>query len=70
MKIGPKCDIFSTGVLFHTLLTGKPLFKGETGTEVYKNNKNCHINLENLYERGIDEKAIDLLKKMLVINPE
>ena len=44
-KINSKCDVFSAGILFHILLTGRPLFRGETGEEVYQNNKNLNISL-------------------------
>ena len=28
-KISPVCDVFSMGVIFHILLTAKPLFSGK-----------------------------------------
>lgn len=34
-KIAPVCDIFSAGVIFHILLTSKPLFEGKKFDEVY-----------------------------------
>ena len=39
------CDIFSAGVIFHILLFGEGLFKGESHSEILKLNKICEINL-------------------------
>ena len=40
-----KCDIFSAGVIFHMLLTGKQVFPGKKFEEVLSLNKRCQINL-------------------------
>lgn len=39
-----KCDIFSAGVIFHILLTGKKPFAGSDYKEILKLNRNCSIN--------------------------
>lgn len=36
-----KCDIFSAGILFHMLLTGKQVFPGKKFQEVLNLNKRC-----------------------------
>ena len=42
-------DIFSVGVIFHYLITGMPLFNGETASEVYERNKKlCSHNCKNV----------------------
>lgn len=28
-RYGPKCDLFSVGIIFHILLTGKQVFPGK-----------------------------------------
>ena len=38
-----KCDVFSAGVIFHLLLTGDTLFKGNKFEVVLKNNKECDL---------------------------
>lgn len=41
-----KCDIFSLGVIFHLLLTGKQVFEGTKFKEVLDLNKKCRIKFE------------------------
>ena len=69
-RMTPSCDIFSLGLIFHILLVKRPLFEGKTCEEVYENNKKCKINLNSsLYER-VNPKAMELLKRMLAMNPK
>jgi serine/threonine protein kinase len=42
------CDVFSLGVIFYTLLTGKMVFPGETAKEMMESNKACKINFSPL----------------------
>lgn len=42
-RIEPQCDIFSAGVIFHILLTRRPVFEGTKYEEVYKKNKEMNI---------------------------
>ena len=68
-KLSTACDIFSAGLIFHILLVKRPLFEGSTCDEVYENNKKCKFNLNaSMYDR-VDPQAMDLLKKMLELNP-
>jgi serine/threonine protein kinase len=67
--VEPQCDVFSAGVIFHILLTGKPLFQGTKYEEVYRNNKEMKVHLEGeLYQR-VDPLAMELLRAMLQPNP-
>ena len=38
---GPKCDIFSAGVIFFLILTGKQPFKRTYYKDILLANKNC-----------------------------
>lgn len=60
-KIAPVCDIFSAGVIFHILLTSKPLFEGKKFDEVYENNKKMRFNLKSEQYSLIDPEAMNLL---------
>ena len=64
--VEPSCDMFSAGVIFHILLTRKPLFEGVKYEEVYKRNKQMDFNLKSSAYSGIDRKAMELLESMLV----
>lgn len=44
IHLEPTCDIFSLGVIFHVLLTNKPLFPGTKYDEVYRANKSLSFN--------------------------
>lgn len=69
-KAEPVCDVFSTGVIFHILLTRKPLFEGRKFEEVYENNRKMKFNLASPQYKTIDPVAMDLLEKMLKIDPK
>lgn len=69
-KYSPICDIFSLGLIFHLLLFGKSLFKGKTYSEVLNENRSCFFSLESEEYAAVDEVVMDLLKKMLKVNPE
>jgi calcium-dependent protein kinase len=69
-KYSPICDIFSLGLIFHLLLFGKSLFKGKTYNEILSENRSCSFDLNSAEYEKVDELAMDLLKKMLKINPE
>ena len=36
-----QADVFSAGVIFYVILTGRPLFKGSTLKEIHEKNKKC-----------------------------
>lgn len=68
-KIDPVCDIFSAGVILHILLTARPLFAGKTFEEVYENNKKMNFDLDSSEYADVDPQAMDLLRKMLTVDP-
>ena len=59
-----KCDIFSCGVLFHMLLTGKQLFEGKDNAEMLKVNKECKINPDDQLYTSLTADAKDLLYRI------
>ncbi|EGR34252.1 protein kinase domain protein [Ichthyophthirius multifiliis] len=66
----PKVDSFSLGVVFHILLTGKTIFKGQRYSQVLENNKKCNVQFpEKIYDE-LNQDAKDLLNKLLDPNPE
>lgn len=69
-KYAPVCDIFSLGLIFHLLVFGKSLFKGKTYNEILNENRACHFDLNSAEYEKTDELTMDLLRKMLKINPE
>ena len=64
-----KVDIFSTGVLFYKLLTGKSLFPGETAQEIFDLNKKCELNLSCKSLKKVSKQTIDLLRSLLSVDP-
>ena len=69
-KYTPICDIFSLGLIFHLLVFGKSIFKGKTYNEVLNENRSCLFDLDSAEYENVDDLTMDLLKKMLKINPE
>ena len=64
----PKCDVFSAGVIFYILLTGKSPFDGKSFQEILSQNKLCKIDFKNPKLRK-HAHVIELLQKMLEVNP-
>jgi calcium-dependent protein kinase len=69
-RLSSKCDIFSLGVIFHILLCRAPLFNGSNCDEVYSKNKKMEFDLDSQKYKSIDNKAMELLRKMLFEDPE
>jgi calcium-dependent protein kinase len=67
--VEPLCDIFSLGALFHILLTRKQLFEGTSFQEVLHKNKHLMIKVNETVVKKTDLNALDLLKKMIEVNP-
>lgn len=70
-KYSTVCDMFSLGLICHLLMFGKSIFKGKTYNEVLAENRACDFNLEaEEYKMYSDQAAVDLLKKLLKVDPE
>ncbi|CAD8103908.1 unnamed protein product [Paramecium sonneborni] len=65
-----KCDIFSAGVIFYILLTGRQPFQGQDYKAILRSNKNCEINFNLKEILSSSAKLQDLLRKMLQQNPK
>lgn len=69
-KYDPICDIFSLGLIFYLLLTGKSAFSGKTYNEVLSQNRAGTVNLATEELKNVSPEAKDLLEKMLMKKPE
>lgn len=66
-KISPVSDVFSAGVVFHTLLMGRYLFEGKEGRAVFENNRAMKFDLGRPEYGNVDQCAVDLLRRMLAV---
>ncbi|KAH8739852.1 hypothetical protein FG386_002071 [Cryptosporidium ryanae] len=62
---GPKCDIWSSGVLLHLLLLGVVPFPGVNDSDTISQVLSKNINFESSFYDRISPLAKDLLKKLL-----
>lgn len=69
-KYTTNCDMFSLGLIFHLLLMGRSIFKGKSFSEVLDENRACDFDLYAAEYDQVDQLAMDLLRKMLKIDPE
>ena len=65
-----KCDIWSCGVLFYYLLTGKFPFEGETTADVLRKVRAGEAQFDGERWRGVEEDARDMVRAMLAVNYE
>ena len=66
---GPKCDVFSAGIIFYMMVTKQMAFHGRDEDEILSKNKEGKIDF-NLKSLKKNQSVFDLVKKMLEINPE
>ncbi|KRX11222.1 Protein kinase-like domain [Pseudocohnilembus persalinus] len=66
---GLKCDIFSVGVIFYLLLTGRQPFQGKDYKEILRANKACKIDFQQKELVNISKDALELLQAMLQPDP-
>lgn len=64
----PKCDVFSAGIIFYILITGKSPFDGKSFQEILNQNKACKIDFKNPKLNKFPH-VVGLLQKMLDVNP-
>ncbi|CAK69345.1 unnamed protein product (macronuclear) [Paramecium tetraurelia] len=68
-KYSSICDIYSLGLVFYLLLTGKPAFNGKSYATVVKQNREANIDFEIKSLQIVPAPAVDLLKQMLEKDP-
>ena len=62
-------DVFSAGVIFYVMLTGRPLFPGSTPEIVLAKNKKCEYKFASCFWTQISPEARDLVFKMTTEDP-
>ncbi|OMJ78205.1 hypothetical protein SteCoe_22051 [Stentor coeruleus] len=67
-KYNEKCDLWSCGIILFILLTGRPPFKG-SDDEILARLKNMKLDFRDKIFKGISEEAMELLKKLLEVDP-
>ncbi|CAD8089919.1 unnamed protein product [Paramecium sonneborni] len=69
-KYSVLCDEFSVGCIFYKLCTGNELFPGNDYPVIMKLNQKCDIVLDALNIYQTPPEAIDLISKLLKVNPQ
>ena len=64
-----KCDVFSVGIIFFFMLTGKIPYDGKDFEEVLENNKKAVINFDVKELKFVTPVALNLLRSMLELDP-
>jgi calcium-dependent protein kinase len=68
-KYSTICDLYSLGLIFHILLTGKSAFPGTTYNEVLSQNRAAIIELTGDDYKKVNPQALDLLEHLLKKKP-
>jgi len=69
-KTDPICDVFSAGIIMHMLLLGRSVFNGKTYDKILVENRACDFKLEGADYAKLDVEAMDLLSRMLKVEPK
>jgi calcium-dependent protein kinase len=68
LKYNEKCDLWSCGIILYILLKGRPPYDG-TDERIYKILNKVKIDLTQESWNSISPQALDLLSKLLEVNP-
>ncbi|KAG6743940.1 hypothetical protein POTOM_052644 [Populus tomentosa] len=69
-QYGPKCDVWSAGVIIYILLSGVPPFWDESEQGIFEQVLKGELDFESEPWPNISESAKDLVRKMLVRDPK
>lgn len=64
-KYGPKCDLWSIGVIAYILLSGIPPFNGANDSEIQKRAKSGKVTFTNTVWKSISDEAKDFITTIL-----
>ena len=70
LKLTPKSDVFSAGIIFYYMLTGIIPYDGDDFSEVLKNNKRAIIDFNIKELETVNPTEMNLLRSMLNLNIE
>lgn len=65
-----KCDLWSCGIVMYIMLTGRPPYAGYESQLIVKQVKDSPFQLKARHLTGLSNEATDLMKKLLMLNPE
>ncbi|CAD8100438.1 unnamed protein product [Paramecium sonneborni] len=63
------CDVYSMGVVFYILLTGRPAFTGKTYNTIVKQNKEANVNFDSPLFQSAAKDVQNLIFQMLQKDP-
>jgi len=64
-----KADLYSSGIVMHICLTGRPVYYGNEYKELYDENKKAIVRYKDRHWQDISREAKDLVQRILVANP-
>lgn len=70
LRFTPKSDVFSVGIIFFFMLTGQIPYDGDSFSDILANNKKAFIDFDIPELKTVEPSAVDLLQKMLRVDPE
>jgi len=67
---GPKCDVWSSGVITYILLSGQPPFNGQSDSEIMKKVRAGKFSFDDKCWASISDKAKDFISSLLTFKQE